>query len=418
MAGQNVDYLVQPVLLLKELVVYGAIVSSVVLSGVIPLSKQGLISKCIAVYILLLFVYVIVSNATLMAALSGFRTLFTPLVLMMFGSILILRADDCKRLLQFAVVSGIILFAFGLLESYLFDIDFWITLGMPEFNHIKGFDQWANSDGIAYSFFSYDLVDIIGTSIRRMASYVAEPIAFGHIMALCFCVLLYAPRNAIFNNQILIIIMQVCFAIGCIASLSKGAILISLIAVVLKMCDFKHPVSYLGLLIASLVCLQLLSNSSVTSLQNHSDGLLGSFAGHMLAGEGVGMGGNYAGLFGESQAEGSESFFGAMIVQIGFPGAVLFAAIFVLIFRKLFSFYGGFKQFKSNCLLAGPCVFAMCCLVESIMSESAVGFLASGIGFISLGIAFKQVSPAAELKRSGGERCMIPSKGGVIAYEK
>lgn len=386
LAGSGLGYLTQIALLLKETVVYGSVVAAVLLEGRRIFKDLGASGRYFFIYVCLLAGYMCIGQADLMAKLTSFRTLFTPVVLVLFGSVLWLRDGDEAKFLKLLLISGVFSVAFGVLESYVFSADFWTNLGMAEFNSIKGFDRWVNSDGLANSFFSYDFYDYIGSSIRRMASFIAEPIAFGHISALCYAILLFDRKRRLIPNTYTRSVLYGLFLFGAVASLSKGAIIVCVIITVLRFFDFKYPTTYMFIAVMSLVLMEMLLSSSVTSLQNHSEGLLGSFQGHFIFGEGIGTGGNYAGLYGQSEVEGAESFIGALIVQIGLPGAICLASAFILLYKSVLNSFGGFKTFKENCVMAAPVVFSLCCLIESVMSESAVGFIASGFGFICLGI--------------------------------
>lgn len=389
LAGSNMGELSQASLLLKELVVYGTVVAAAVLGGASPFLRLGKAKRPIQAYIVFIIAYIAISGAPLMARVACFRTLFTPIVLILFGLNINITRNEFISFQKGLTVACVVALLFGIGESYFFGSGFWVNLGMPEFNIIKGFEEWTNSQGIADSFYSYDFYEQLGFGIRRMASFIAEPIAFGHIMALAYSILLFDYNSKIVKTNALKSLLAAIFLFGAIASLSKGAILICGLSSALRIFDFKNPLTYVLLLLTFTGVMYLMFSSSAQSLTNHSEGLTGAFSGHLILGDGVGTGGNYAGLYGGNETEGAESFLGSIIVQIGLPGALCFVIGCTQIARSILSSYPNFKTFKAECPGSGGCIFAFGCLIESIMSESAVGFIASGVGLIILGIVLR-----------------------------
>lgn len=396
---------VQIVLLLKELLVYLAI-----FFALISACARSIRPSRVYIFILLFFIvvgaYCFIGESTLMARLACLRAIITPLILFCFGCTIFISRKKLERFLRIVIFVGLLVAVFGFLESYVLSFDFWIEAGLPLFNEIKGFSGWANAEGIPYSFVTYDFYSIMGAGIRRMASIIAEPIAFGHIMAFCFCISLFG-KQLFLGNDIIRKVSCVLFFIAACLSFSKGAFLIVCLTAILRFINLSSRLTRLALYTAIIAALIVVAGNMTTSMNNHAMGLFGSFEQHWLLGDGVGAGGNYAGLYGDSNMRpaGAESYIGSMIVQCGFPVACVFTLIFVLVFSNIIVRYKLQKVFnsskRSESYLIGTLCFVAGCLIESLVSESSLAFIGCGLGFAILGLVFQNSKEELKVNNNG-----------------
>lgn len=394
-AGIGSQSLSQLLVLYKELVVYGTVAIAVLLFHARPLRQN----KTLCIFLVLLFVFFIIGENSIYAKLANLRSILTPIVLFLFGACLVVNSTKLISFLKVVIVCGFAMSVFGLVECYVLDSSFWTDIGIAQFYQAKGFDTWLSAKGLPAQFYSYDFYQFIGTGVRRMASLLAEPIAFGHLMALCFAVLLY-DRDEIIKNRPIKTVFLAAFALVVFMSLSKGAILALFIAFFVRVFNPDNPLGYLFFLVFTAVGFVFISGNMTSSMMAHSTGLFESLSGHLFVGEGIGEGGNFAGLYGES-GEGGESFIGALIVQMGMPCALLFLASFGKVLYKIAKPAGSFDVFKQSGYPGGVFLFVLSCLIESFVSESALSFIGCGTGFIMLGILYNATlknSDVASLK--------------------
>lgn len=381
---------IQFAILFKEVVVYGVVVSAFALAGVRYFKRNAFLF----LFLVMLAIYFPVGGNAPMAKLACLRAILTPISLLMFGMAISLSPKERTSALRLFVCIGIFLSIFGFLEAYALGNSFWSDLGIEAFYSHKGFSNWIGASGVPSQFVAYDFFELVGEPIRRMASLVAEPLAFGHIMVLCFSLLLFDDdtiiRAGVYKNALLAI-----FFVSALASFSKGALLGLALALLVRFGDFKRPFWWMFCIALCVFVLYWALGNMTTSMGNHAEGLVSSFSGHVVFGDGVGSGGNYSGLYGEG-GEGGESFIGAMIVQMGVPGAILFLLAFAEIFISVARFHVDFNASRKG-MACGVLSFALACLIESFVSESALSFIGSGMGFVMLGHFYRIAQQAGAI---------------------
>lgn len=118
-----------------------------------------------------------------------------------------------------------------------------------------------------------------------------------------------------------------------------------------------------------------------TSMGNHAEGLVSSFSGHVVFGDGVARG-NYSGLYGEG-GEGGESFIGAMIVQMGCQARFSFTCVC----GNLHISCEVPRRISMHRERNGMRSVELCVSLPDrvFVSESALSFIGSGMGFVMLG---------------------------------
>lgn len=152
----------------------------------------------------------------------------------------------------------------------------------------------------------------------RMSSVFLDPINLGHACVLWFFL---ADRIGYGFKKYL-------FLIALILTFSKGAYMHFVFVYVL----FKVPLNlYLKLLIslgAGGLGLVLMQNHA--GFEKHLSGMLGGFESLSVFGGGLGTAGNVAEMFGMGAAGVSDSYFGAVIAQLGLVGALVWVVCFLL----------------------------------------------------------------------------------------
>lgn len=125
----------------------------------------------------------------------------------------------------------------------------------------------------------------------------------------------------------------------------------------------------------------ILKKNIFDSLQIHIDGLVSSVR---LIGTGLGTAGNYAiWNSGKEITDAGESYWGAIMAQVGGVALCLFIMAFVRIFRIIGN--------KTQSILSKTVVaYIIASLIESMLSESAISYVGNGLAFVFLGIIYRR----------------------------
>jgi hypothetical protein len=337
-----------------------------------------------AIVAIIIVVYILL--ATLLSSSQNLLSLRQLLIIPLFflyGCIFALLTK-LEYIQRYLVPLFIVVCLSGYLERFLlFDSNerFWQQAGIHNYMLLKGFETWAfGPGGTPGNFFSFDLVALTGKPVRRMVSlFLAEPTLFGQLLLLP---LLYSLLS---KRWLLVAI----FAPALLLSFSKGGILGFMIAFALYYLQYKRNTIVLvilkGLLLfASLTVLigvlLLGLKGTVNSVLLHTQGLFTNIMGLIAypLGRGVGSSGNFANLAGTASIEGSgESYLGAIIGQLGFPGLLLYCMFFASILRL--------RVNQNHYSLPVSIKYAaLATLIAGVASESAISYVGSGYLFALL----------------------------------
>lgn len=232
---------------------------------------------------------------------------------------------------------------------------------------VKGADKWMINSGVLGSFYSWDFYSYLGISIRRLAglNYI-DPVVFGQFLA--FPATYYMVNKKYFLMSVFIVLISLC--------ISKGGMLAFLIACYLHLADsffarlsvfFKALSLGAIILIISIIDISALN---VQSIINHLQGLYSGIAVFLSNpfGIGIGMAGNYAGLYLGNTGVG-ESFLGTLLAQIGILGVFLYLLMISITIR--------IKSIDPFWLSIKYASIAL--IICSVLSESAITFSATAL---------------------------------------
>ena len=362
---------IQLIILYKEFVMYGCVLISFVLSRKKKIDKS---QAPIFMMILLCIPYLFIGNADMYTRFVCLRQIMTPVILILYGFSLKISKDDLHELLKYVVLLGIVQAGIGLLELLVLGDEFWLDINIAQYMENKGFSRWAFENGLPGNFYSYDLYLIIGR-VRRLAGLAADPLLTGHYLAFCVVILLYINvfKTKVGKNFALILI-----TISTILTLSKGALLIMVIAYWYKIYRHKKYIAIVSSVVPVAIIFSIISSNSLSTVSRHINGLFSSLSTGLIGG-GLGTSGNYASLYGGQSSSSGESYFGAVIGQMGFIGFGMFIFMMFKLLKKLLDKY-------QNSIGYSIFAYMIALMVEALTAESAINFVGSGVAFIILGI--------------------------------
>lgn len=339
-------------------------------------------------YLCVLGIYLVVpSDTSFFAKLVQFRQLTIPVILYLLGRFMVVNFERIKTFLKFLVHISVIAVLFGFLERYILGDNFWINLGIREFLASKGMGVWAfGQGGLPGNFYSYDFYSIIGTPLRRLVSFVADPTLFGQFLVFPIAILLFTK---LFTKKLRSIYLFI-LLLGLLSTLSKGGMFSLGAVLTYKVLRSRYrPIGYFLLFVFVIITVFIINNASLfSSLPAHLNGFVHNIKLTISNPFGLGLGeaGNFARLFSENDNEllgAGESYFGMVLGQLG-----IFSVPFILFLFSLINFYR--KKNIHNVhtkeffiLFAATLIGTVC---SSVFSESAISFVSSGLLFLMSGV--------------------------------
>lgn len=328
--------------------------------------------------------------------LLSYRQLMIIPLFYSFGSYFVPKID-LNRMRSALFTLMILVCLSGYVERFiLFDSTetFWNLAGIGEYQKMKGSERWAfGVGGTPGSFYTVDFKGF-GTidHLRRMASLLfAEPTIFGQflVMPIVYCFLARKHFWTLF------------FGIALLAVLSKGGLLAVVVAFAFYYIQAKR--SYILNFFIVLGCISAIAataylayfSKSFASVAVHLSGLAISITDLIKYpfGRGVGNAGNWAvlasyttGVDTDSVGAG-ESYFGALIGQLGLVGVVFYFVLFYFVWRRSTAKDPFHIAIKYSILAT---------LVSGIASESAISYV--GTGYLFALMPFLYAKPLHEAK--------------------
>lgn len=190
------------------------------------------------------------------------------------------------------------------------------TIGFSSFVKMKGFDKWMSSSGVLASFYSWDLMALTGSSVRRMAGLnFIDPVVLGQFMAFPALYFFASKRYFLFTLSISVIVLSI--SKGGALAFVLGVVLLTINSQKLKRYYFLKRLIYIIVLTSAV--LTIYSALTIQSVSNHVGGLVSGLTTMFSSPIGLGLGnaGNYSELYLDSGSGIGESFFGSLIAQIG-----------------------------------------------------------------------------------------------------
>lgn len=372
------SFITQIIILYKEFVMYGAVITFFVLK------KKGKIKRFllpIIIIIVLCIPYFFIGSATLYTKFICFRQILTPFILILYGSTFRLNKEDINQLLLFIVEVGVFQAVFGLVERFILGDNFWLSMNINKYMEAKGFSAWIFNNGLPGNYYSADLYNYIGM-IRRLVGIITDPLLTGHFLAFCVIILLFTD---VFNDSIKRIIVLMLCTVCAALTLSKGAMLIIAIGYVFKVWRNNKFLSIILGMIALGIIVFLIHSDVLFTMNRHIGGLTSSLSSEFIIGKGLGSSGNFANLYGGASQTTGESYIGAIIGQMGGIGFITFIYAIINLLKRIMS---GNKSSRSYLVFA----YIIGVLFEAFFSESAINYVGSGVGLIVFGIIASQIN--------------------------
>ena len=164
------------------------------------LIKYGQISKfqfgCIICTIMIVVYGFIHGSSSMTGLLASIRQLYLPFIFFVLGSVCLKDSAQIRKVLLFFVKLMVVSAVFGWIEMAI-GTNFWLKLGYKSFATLKGTETGLSPEGVHGAFYSWDL----GVRLRRMASFLAEPVILGQLFAFALIVSIFI--KGIFKNKLL-----------------------------------------------------------------------------------------------------------------------------------------------------------------------------------------------------------------------
>lgn len=310
-------------------------------------------------------------HGSLTATVGSARNLLSIPVFLLLG-VLSSRIATVRRYCGAVVALGLVVVVFGLFER--FHPQFWMDADLATLWQKKGIPAPIN--GLPDNFYSSEQVH--GVQQRRMASSFADPVNLGTFLLVAFLAAWYVRRYVI----------AVVVLVGCVLTISKGALVgLLLFCVVAAYFYLPRRALMFAAALCGLVAAAFLTysyTSSTGSVQAHIGGLLAGLRELPQAplGHGVGESGVLAGMLSGDvslPSTAAESGLGVIAGQMGFPGVIAFAVLFVAIALDL-------RKISDRRSLAMAWALLLGFGVNASFNEVALSPNSSGAYFLILGL--------------------------------
>lgn len=285
---------------------------------------------CYISVLILIVLFFIHSKGDMLSRLASVRQLYLPFIFYIFGNSIKMSKIDMQKSIRFFINLSVLCVLFGFVEMALGD-RFWALIGIKEYATFKGFDKYIYSgELVPGSFYSYDFYPII-PRFRRMASVFADPVILGQLLGFALVIaVFYKDLTAVKSKRLIYIVV---IGTGLILTLAKGGVIIAAISILILMRKLwnKKIFSTLCIIVAIVLAIQYVGFGlrNALSISAHIDGFWEGvdILKSNLLGIGIGGYGNLGSNYSSGDIEGSESFIGAALGQIG-----IFAIIYVVFY--------------------------------------------------------------------------------------
>lgn len=362
----------QIIILYKELVLYGAVILYCFFSKSDKVKK---IVLPILVFLAIVTVYMMVGQASLYTRFISLRQLLTPIILILYGCTISITKDEFIDYVRFFIKTCIFLAIFGIIERFVLGDALWKTLNIAKYMNSKGFTKWTYNNGLPGNFYSADFYKVLGYTVRRLCGLAADPLLTGHYISIGIVFLLF---NNLFPKIKQTIILTL-LSITVFLTLSKGAILIISVAFIYKIYLYNKKLMILVIPLLIMALYVIISRNVFGTIARHVNGLTSSFSYNLILGGGMGTSGNYSNLYEGNSATTGESYIGMIIGQIGIVGLIAFINVFLRCSKNAIALNSNFVAYSIY-------AYVIACLIESLVSESAINFIGSGLIFLLFGL--------------------------------
>lgn len=314
-----------------------------------------------------LFVSSIFSDAPLMAKAASIRQMVIPFVLVFIG-VFLGKGTNLIKAKRVALKIGFVVLILGIFELAL---SIWHHINITGYFDVKNIPVYNLSYKNLYYYPVFFIEPILG-GLKRMTSTMLDPINLGHTFAFLLSMVFF--EDGIIKKQVNKYWLAFLFSISLILTFSKGAILQVIIIVLLMNSKLSRGIKVLIILVLSLILVYF--SKFHAGVLKHLEGLISAISNLNLFGHGLGKTGNQAFMFGEPTIKIGDTFFGAIIGQLGLMGYILWILPFYYIIKCL------------NVNLVSKIFIAQ--IFISLISENSFNLLSIFLVCIFIGMEYKQ----------------------------
>lgn len=340
---------------------------------------------CIICTIMIVAYGFIHGSSSMTGLLASIRQLYLPFIFYILGSVCLKDSVQIRKVLLFFVKLMVVSAVFGWIEMAI-GANFWLKLGYRSFAALKGTETGLSPEGVHGAFYSWDL----GVRLRRMASFLAEPVILGQLFAFALIVSIFI--KGIFKSKLLKAVAVIILALALLSTLAKGGIIIALFAFTFALGEIWHQrelsfwtrCAFVLILIGGVGYVICSGTNGVMHMAGLIDNLRCLF--FYPFGRGVGTVGNLGYNYGgrtELLASG-ESFIGAAIGQMGFFAIVLYTYFY----KKLFTTLSKASQGKFYNVSRVSLWLNVGLLITSLVNNTAISFTSCFIFYIVAGSVY------------------------------
>lgn len=336
-----------PLLYLKDMILV-----ILVIWAAIEVNERGkVLAGLLVPFIICFSIAVLISDSHMGLLIASLRQMIMPFLFIFIGVNLIKTQYEYDEMVCFILKLFIGVVVFGVFERIT---HLWSSGWLQAYFQAKSIPVLSSG----YPFFFIEPVGVQElaehSGLVRMSSVVLDPINLGHLLVACYFLSSGVKNKLIFFTSLL-------------ATLSKGALIHFFIVSVI----FNKKIElYYRLLIglaSFFILLYLLSGHAGFLL--HLKGLVNATANVSLFGEGVGHAGNYSVILkGINVHDVTDSFFGSVLGQLGFIGAVFWLLPLLFVAAKVWDFG-----------LIGKVMLGQ--IIVSVLSENTLNFSSLIIAF-------------------------------------
>lgn len=375
------------VIVMKELLVYSAVVVYFISGRIFKLEKRDYIFISFSIILLLN----LMQASSIRLAIVAMRQIMVVFSCFYFGKLIKLgKENNIEKIFNILLFYGVIVGILGIILYFCSD-KVWLDMGFAEY--------WLNKTGgnTTYSFRNFYTFDL-GTKLKRLVSTFAEPLSCSHFLGIGFVTAFLVGKRKNF-------VLKVFFTIVMMMGISKSSIVLVLsVILVLNYSKIKKSSSRVAFVIGCLLvggaAMNVLSDYSsgltqATSIGNHFNAFIYGIQNASFFGNGLGTTGYNASIMGltEFDAGYNESFFALCIGQVGAVGTVLFYMFLIS------CFWTNFKTYKKtgNSYVLVSSVLMLELLIETLFSASSVSMLGTGLYCVLSGISSNIHANATDL---------------------
>ncbi|SFC96004.1 hypothetical protein [Algibacter pectinivorans] len=349
------------ILFLKDLIIIGILFVSLKFSV-----KVNVFTFSFFLFLAYLFITALLTDATIMAIVASIRQMVVPYILFLVGLNLATKKSE-NTIKKYVFYLALIVVVFGFIEI---TFNIWHYLDVTNYFEIKNIPIYNKTYKDFYNYPDFFIEPMFG-GIKRMTSTLLDPINLGHVLTFIIALLIYDKElvNIRWRKGLIIV-----FLIASSFTFCKGAWLQLIILAILVTNKISKTIKYI--IVGGIMYSMFLIATWHHGAREHLEGLMASLEHISIFGVGLARTGNQAYLYGIQEVKIGDTYFGAILGQIGVVGYFLWVAPFMLVMKKL-EFNLISKIFLSQ-------------LFISLLSENSFNLLSVFLVCIFLGLEYRK----------------------------